>query len=83
MEKVVNLLTKLKKMVRSSSVNGNLDRQVSIGGSPPPCAVHCEELFLPSKRVKGCRTRNNDGNPFTATHPAAWNHFSLRSNIYI
>ncbi|KAM0955863.1 hypothetical protein EV2_024949 [Malus domestica] len=73
MEKLVNLVTKLNKMVRSSSVHGNLDRQVSIGGSPPPCAVHCEELFLPSKRVKGCRTINNDGDPDVAagSHLAA------------
>ncbi|TQE00137.1 hypothetical protein C1H46_014247 [Malus baccata] len=56
-------------MVRSLSIRGNLDRQVGLGGSP--CAVCCEELFLPSKRVKGCRTRNNDVDPFIATHAAA------------
>ncbi|PQQ16157.1 hypothetical protein Pyn_35673 [Prunus yedoensis var. nudiflora] len=81
MEKLINLVSKLKKML-GCSADRNLNRQVNVRASPP-CAVRCEELFLPSKSAKGHQTRNNHVNPFLAVHAAAQNHFALRPNICI
>lgn len=72
-------LIKMLKFSRSSS-----DEASSVS---PPCAVHCEELFLPSavKKEEDRRLGSNDHHidPFIAGHIAAQNYFTLRPNIYI
>ncbi|KAK9943946.1 hypothetical protein M0R45_009535 [Rubus argutus] len=82
MEKVINLVSKLKKLLRSSVGSRNLDHEDNTASSTS--AIRCEDLFLPSTSVRGHRKSNNYADdPFIAAHTAAQNHFALRPNIYI
>ncbi|KAG6570553.1 hypothetical protein SDJN03_29468, partial [Cucurbita argyrosperma subsp. sororia] len=78
MKELVKCFRKLKEILVSSHRKKGEEHETS---ASPPCAIFCEDLFLPSKRKKCYRAANNDvdRDPFVA----AQSHFSLRPNIYI
>ena len=72
MEKLNNLFSKLKKMFRSSDSKNFVEH------------IRCEDLFFPSKNMKGDRKRDSYADdPFVVAQTAAQNHFALRPNIYL
>jgi hypothetical protein len=78
MEKLIKYVKKLKKLLTYSRRSTDQENSAS-----PPCAVHCEELFLQPKGKKGYCMIEKDLDPFILAHIAAQNHFSLGPNIYI